>query len=505
MITASSPETLAASPPAEATPTGFRVGRAPLPYVLVERAPGGALFVERGGFGGRPAYVRCERDVALVGTDLTWVVERSRALGLTLTHDPDRLATACLLEAGPAGLTQTSYREISEVPPGTRAEVAPGRLTLTQLSPPRDPGERAGLVSRADLVDRLRAHLFASLERAIEGAASVGVLTGGGLDSGALLAMAHALGPRTNAFAIDFGGPGDDRPHLVALARALGIEPVRVTPDAAPLPVALTAAGMPLTWPSGAAEAQLLVRAREWGASRVLAGLGADQWFDGDPASVTFARVMRHALLRNVPWSVRRLLRRRVRPRVPAWAGPRAKRLLVESHERALDARPSSATSPDERIRAAFFDPHLALASTLRLQLERLSGVLRVDPYLDAELATFALALPPRELLGAPGASARRGLFREALRGVLPESVRMRTDKASFAPVHRALFRAPLLARLAPYAGAARLADLGIIEPRAFRRAFDAEVDASPRSPPDARIYATLAVEAFLDGSEGGV
>lgn len=501
MITVSSPGTITASPPAEATERGFRVGRTPLPYVALERGADDAIVIERGGFGGRPAYVRCERDVVLASTDLAWVVERSRALGLGLTLDPDRLAADCLLDPGAAGRTQTTFREIAEVPPATRAHVALGRMTLTRLPAPapapREVAERGG----TDLVDRLRALLFAAIERAVEGAPCVGVLTGGGLDSSALLSMTLALGVRANAFAIDFGGPGDDRPHLVTLARSLRIDPVRVAPSDAPLPAALTAAGMPLTWPSGAAEARLLRSALDWGASRALSGLGADQWFDGDPGAATLAQAMRRSLRRQLPWTVRRFLLRRLRPRVPAWLGPRAKRILLETHERHLDERPWVERTPVERIEAGFVDPHLAHASALRLQLERLSGILRVDPYLDADLATFALALPPHELLGASGPSARRGLFREALRGVLPESLRMRADKASFVPVHRALFRAPLLASLAPHAGATRLADLGIVEPRAFRRAFDATVASAAPAPIDARIYATLAVEACLDGT----
>ncbi|MEA2747397.1 MAG: hypothetical protein QOI41_1540, partial [Myxococcales bacterium] len=189
MITASSPGTITASPPAEATERGFRVGRTPLPYVALERGAVDAIVLERGGFGGRPAYVRCERDVVLASTDLAWVVERSRALGLALTVDPDRLAADCLLDPGAVGRTQTTFREIAEVPPATRAHVALGRMTLTRLPAPapapREVAERGG----TDLVDRLRALLFAAIERAVEGAPCVGVLTGGGLDSSALLSM----------------------------------------------------------------------------------------------------------------------------------------------------------------------------------------------------------------------------------------------------------------------------------------------------------------------------
>lgn len=522
---AGSVSSLSAFVPAEATALGHRVGRATLPYVVVEHAPRGGLVVERGGFGGRPVYVRCERDVVLASTDLTWVLDAARALGVRWSSsslDPDRLAAECILDAGAVGRTETLFRGIREVPPGMRADLVPGRMTLAALPPPR-----LDDAPDAHDVKRLRALLFAATERAVGGSSHVGVLTGGGLDSGALLAMAHTFARRLDAFAIDFEGPGDDRPHLVALARTVGIEPVRVKPSEALLPAALTAAGMPLTWPSAAVEATLLARARDAGASRVLAGLGADEWFDGDPdaaslllsgaglrSAMSTAQVFEHAgrrralarvlwppVRREVPWLLRRMTRRlRSRAEVPAWAGSRTKRVIAESHERALADKPWVELTAEERVLAGFRDPHLARASTLRLQLERLAGILRVDPYLDADVATFALSASPELLLGQDDPRERRGLFREALRGVLPESVRTRQDKASFAPVNRALFQPPLLATLDKAAAArvSRLADLQIVEPKAFLAAYASVVSGAGNEALVAQLYAVLAVETFL-------
>lgn len=460
----------------------------PLPYVSIERAPEQEHVIERGGFGGRPAYVRRERDVVLASADLSWIIEEGRRLGLSEPSlDPDRLAAECLLDAGAPGRTSTVYREISEVPPGTRARVTPEAMTLEQLPPPRwsplSRGERAAT--------RLRELLVGATKRAVDGEAHVGVLTGGGLDSGALLAMAHGLGRRVDAFAIDYAGPGDDRPHLATLARALSVEPFRAAPSEAVLPRDLTAAALPLTWPSGAIEALLLRRAREAGATRVLAGLGADEHFDGDPS----AGSMWPRVRRLVPWRLRRLSRRaRSRPRAPAWAGSRARRVVQDAYDRTLAERPWVEQSPEERIHASFVDPHLAHASTLRAQLEHLAGIVRVDPYLDEDLAAFALGLAPELLLGERERRTRRGLFREALAGIIPETLRTRADKASFAPVHRALFEPPLHAMLEPYVHVSHLADLGIVEPKVFRRAWeDAARDAS-----HGRLYAVVAVEAFV-------
>ncbi len=475
--------------PAEATDHGYRSGCPPQPYVDFATTADGGLVIERGGFGGRPAWVRRERGFALASTDLGWLVDTSRGLGLPLTLDSAELAAECVLEAGPSGRAASLYREIAEVPPGVRARVHADRVMFEALALPQVAEERAP----RELVERLRARLSAALDRAASGVSHLAVLTGGGVDSGALLALAQSRAVRADALAISFASEGDDRPHLETLARALVLTPFRVSPGDPELPCDLTAAALPFTWPSGALEALLMTRAREAGASKVLAGLGADELFDGDRESAALWPLLRQ----RVPWSVRRLARKRSRARVPSWAGPRARRVLVSAHDRALAARPWIERSGEERLRAAFADPHLARASTLRVQLEALSGVVRIDPYLDAELAAFVLSLPPRALLGSGAHPVTRGLFREALAGVLPDSVRLRADKASFAPVHRALFEAPRRATLAGLASVPRLADLGIIEPLAFRRAFDATAAGGEI---DARLYAVLAVEGFLGG-----
>jgi len=487
-----------------------------LPHVVFEASAQG-IALERSGFGGRPAYHRRDGDRVLASTDLGWVVEASRALGLPLSLDLDQVAAACLLEAGEVGGTRTLFREIDVVAPGTRVTLSPRDRTSSSLALPGTPapldrglpgGDRGRGVAR-----ELRERILAAVEGAVRGRGRIGVLTGGGVDSGALLAIGALLAPEVNAFAIDVAAAGDDRPHLATLASALGIEPVRAPPSSGTAPAALEVAGLPLTWPSAIVEAHLLAQARSWGAGCVLAGLGADELFDGDAelaarvlvergvvAALDAARaydgsgLLRASRRAFGPW-IRRGVPASLRPRLAAlrapplaWAGPRLVRHLRRSR------RPSEGRDPD-LLRAFFFSPHLARASELRLQEERLSGVQRVDPYLDASLVAFVCALPAGSLLGR---GERRGLFREALIGLLPEPVRIRRDKASFAPIHRALFRSPHVDALRRHASLEALSALGIVEPVAFRRAFGRAVtddEAAERT--GARLHPFLAMEAF--------
>src|SRR5262249_44336906 len=129
---------------------------------------------------------------------------------------------------------------------------------------------------------------------AFAGATRVGVMTGGGVDSAALLALAVEWAKRDRArsafgIAIDFGGQGDDRPHLRALERHLGCEIVRVQPEDAKRRFPLFLDGVdasPFTWPGGPFEVEALARGRELGADVCAMGAGADELFDGAPQAL---------------------------------------------------------------------------------------------------------------------------------------------------------------------------------------------------------------------------
>jgi hypothetical protein len=130
-------------------------------------------------------------------------------------------------------------------------------------------------------------------------------------------------------------------------------------------------------------------------------------------------------------------------------------------------------------------------------QLEVASGTRLVDVYLrDEALKQTVRALPAGWLLFD---HQRRGLFREAMRGLLPESLRTRPDKALFEPALIRLLDAmgghACLARLAR---AEHLASLGLVEPNAFAQAFEVFVRNSSDPAGWTDLWPALGVEAFL-------
>jgi asparagine synthase (glutamine-hydrolysing) len=380
----------------------------------------------------------------------------------------------------------------------------------------------------------MRAALERSVERTIGSARRVAVMAGGGLDSAVLLALtiqwARRSGATAFAVALDFAGPGDDRPYLRALEAKLGCEVLRVTPEQAARRLSLFDGidRAPFPQATGAVEVELMARARAEGAECVLSGAGGDELFDGDPRSLAqlareghlrealrrarelrafaesprvpaFSWVVRPLLARLMPRRVRLFRARRAPLRVPAWSGPVVKACLRARRERFLDelSRLPTGAFVDE----AFTAHYRMLLSSLRHLTETAAGVERRDPYRDRDLIVFARSLPASWLLEPGG--IRRGLFREAVRDLLPDALRMRRDKAWFEPACiRLVEPGGGLARFRDLAGATRLEALGLVEPTAFRAAFEAFV----ASPDDALAWATvfpaLAMEAYLRAEE---
>lgn len=402
---------------------------------------------------------------------------------------------------------------------GVRARIdedAPGPVD----APPRSSAEAPSYLLRA---------LDAAVDRALAGVKRVAVLAGGGLDSAVLLAVAVRWAQRTggSAFAVasDHEGEGDDRPHLRALQEHLGCEVVRVSPEEAAGAIRFFRSGVdgaPFVWGTGPIEIDLLERAKANGAERALSGAGGDELFGGDPRAFSdvalrghpvralraaralrgfgeprsraFSWIVRPAVARAVPRAVRAWRARRSAPTPPAWAGPvlRAymRRETRQHVERALrDGRGESA----ELVRD---DPYRVYLTWNRHLQQVASGLDCWDPYQDSTLIRAVAALP-RELLLL--GDRWRGLLREAVRGLLPEPLRLRMDKARCeTSLVRFVNVVGGLASLRGLATVDRLADLALVEPSLFREAFE-RFEADPDDGPSwVTLWPALAVESFL-------
>jgi asparagine synthase (glutamine-hydrolysing) len=265
--------------------------------------------------------------------------------------------------------------------------------------------------------------------------------------------------------------------------------------------------------------------ALESGAEIVLSGIGGDDLFDGDPryfadqvlrgeiSSAVFGAMrlegytsaatkrrrlwdfLARSLLGHIePSASQRLRRRRHNARRWPWAGPKLRAFL--------ESRPATRRGfqrdPSERFAHLASAPYLTDISDARGQLEVETGLTRVDPFLDDHLGEFVFRLPPELLLYG---DRLRGLFREAMRGLLPESIRLRTTKADFEPALTEIVAAAGgFSCLDDLVEMTELGRLGLVNPLRFKEEFCALIADPGWGPRWSSLWPALSAEAFARG-----
>jgi hypothetical protein len=138
-------------------------------------------------------------------------------------------------------------------------------------------------------------------------------------------------------------------------------------------------------------------------------------------------------------------------------------------------------------------------------QVASVTGCSPVDVFLDPDFVKFMLELDPQVLSYG---DEYRGLYRLAMRNVLPETVRTRQNKARYEPgVAAAAAASGFMDELRDIASFEALADHQLVEPGKLRARFNewlavvAQGERTWKIPADSRfalMWALLSVEAFL-------
>jgi len=499
-----------------------RVVRTRGSYALVAVHARG-LLVSRGRFEGRCLYH------ALSASGVVLVCSRLEPLARLLARDGDLDADWLAAQVAASSfddMSATAYRQVRRVL-SAQALLLTSRGVAESARAPVDSTPSAG--DPEALAEELSHHLRGAVARSLVGRRRVGVMVSGGLDSSTILAhaVAEARGAsraEVDALTLSFGAPGDDRPYLADLCDRLGIVPIRVTPRQATRNVlpSLIADGAPQTWPTSAWELKLMQRAVDRGADVVLNGVCGDQLFCGDPRvfarsalqghlketwlglktfrthtrSTFWGRVGRYVvapLISKTLPDLRRLKRRRAAAKRWPWAGPRLRDFLRRSYDTTPAPQAWLEESCAGRV-GRLVDSEFLEVAEARGQAEVASGCTRVDPMLDDELVTFVATLPLRSLLIG---GSTRGLMRRALTGVVPEAIRLRDDKGTFETALAAMIGPRELRALRGLATMQASAELGLVEPFAYQRHFEAVVAQGGSSPDWMAIWPALAVEAF--------
>jgi asparagine synthase (glutamine-hydrolysing) len=428
----------------------------------------------------------------------------------------------------------TVFRDLQRLLPCDSIEVDDRGPRLHVSVPPADPEAASEDVER--LASGLRDRMSAAVASAMGDEKRVAVFVGGGLDSSGMLALALARAQITGEYDVKalaevWASPGDDRPHLDALERHLGITAQRLPARCAGpwLARSLCMDDQPQSFPLASLDLLLLETAAEHGAQVALAGHSGDELFGG---SLSFApavlrghplRALRAALELEVPWRAspgqrlvqwyggplmipftpRPLLRAwRLRRSRQPWMRPR----FVERLEACACVRQGrTQRGPDATLAAFLTHPFRSESATYWGQLQSVVPTPVIDVFRDLALVRFVGALDQLQL----SADHRyRGLYRRAMRGLIPESIRLRADKARGEPAHaEAILAARAEPTLRDLSSLTALADAGLVDPGPFRPLFERWQSAVRRGertsddPADESwhtVWQLLSVEAFL-------
>jgi asparagine synthase (glutamine-hydrolysing) len=494
---------------------------------------GADLWIASGGGGGyRPVYVRVEPRRVVASTSLRALLATLRDKpGLDWEYLADRMTLSTRFAFTlPERTSRTAYLGIERVPMFEAWAVRPGQepersSTFREL---RDDEARG---TADDHVALVRDAFRGAVGRCTRDARRVAVMVSGGVDSSAVLATARAVTDdeaEILPFSWDYAtSHGDDRPYLRALAEHLGMKPIRVAPREASAGVldSMVLDGMPGCTAPAALSLALLRRTREASADVVLEGSAGDAMMDGDPRILGDlarrghpVRAIRAALSLRGPLAIGRIRRLRdyvlvpvAEPLTPAvvfrrrarrqigraypWARGLLRRQLEETAALPRAQRVQLGSSPAQRFRTMVGQPWIEESLVVRASLAAVAGVELRDPFGDDSFVRTVATIPPTSFFHG---GYLRGLLRDAMKDVLPDSVRLRETKAWMEPgLLDVVTGAGGFGVFDELARTQRLADGGLVEPSLFRAAFE-DWARRPLERTWPRIWAALSVEAFL-------
>jgi len=366
-------------------------------------------------------------------------------------HEPS-LARFFAGEAPAPG--ETFFTEIRELPPGSVLTVDRERDDLHQAWSP-EVGPRLFYRDEDEYAEHFRELLSAAVRCRLRAEAPAAVLMSGGLDSTAVAALAAREEPAwrgggdllTFSWVFDEIPGADERSWIEPMSLHHGLTSIHLPGDD----------GWPLadlpTWPVFTAAPfqgayrRLVERAcaaaRQRGVSVLLTGdygdhlySGAIHWFGdllaegraGDALRCLAGEIRsglgaacglppRGAVSRALGWPGRR-------PPLPEWLTP---------HARAVLAASGHSTAPPAPFRRRPGLQNLASPLAARAITLEISHAVRVPlevrrPYRDRRLIEYCLALPAHQLY-RPGWG--KWILRRAMRGILPEAVRLRRQSTS--------------------------------------------------------------------------
>ena len=491
------------------------------------------LLLGRDAMGMRPLFVYRSASLVVFASEAKAVLAHPDVVA---APDEEELATY-VLNGTMTGTRHTLFRGIERVMPSHI-----DRITRSSASTRRywdfDPMRRIRLASFEDYADGFREVLQTAVRRRLRSAPPIAISLSGGLDSTSIFVSAEMIRrgdpdryPRIIpiTFSSQDGTVADEMRYVEEIRDRYGVDVLAVPPST----VKPTARVRDVVWMAEVPgtetfwDCMLEVhrRAGDEGARTLMSGhLGDQMLFDRAYLVDLFDQLRWPTIARHIReyprWNLEgdtsplqhEIYRRLLRDHMPAWALPAARRAKSRVATPLWD-RPwfterfrrlgSGPVSSQSIVRWQFSSAH---AHAIYWQARGPSAVQTVEgcdrawaarglelswPYADRDLLAYLMAIPG-EMQSHDGVP--RAILREAMRDVIPDSVRVRRWKASFGPMIDAAVDADREDLLAAAARFTAVCELGYVDEEELRRAVE-EVPIDGRTA--SGLNNTLALEAW--------
>lgn len=430
-------------------------------FVILDRASG-RVFGARDRFGMKPLYRHRSGRNVLLASEIKAIL----ASGLVDHGVNWNVAAGFLVEGRLDESSESFYRGIEQVQPGCAFELDPDGTQREWVYWRAGEGDRSSADDPAGefaelFEDAVRIHMRSDVP--------VGITLSGGMDSTSIICASARVRRQANAtdplLAFCYMAPEfDETPYITATLQQTGATLVRMETDGRKLwddlPRVLWYHDEPVHALNVVIGYQLMALAAAHGVKVVLGGQGADETIGGYHSYFKhyWCTLLQHGRLRDV-WSetgayqsvlakprlelIADSMRHLVKSMLHRNAGYR--RLAAASRLRRTTASATWFTAELKRHIAADeeappLDIHAALARSTRVaplplylrEEDRNAMAHSVEarlPFLDHRLVELAFSMAPHwHLRGA----WNKFVLREAMRGRIPESVRVRVDKLGF-------------------------------------------------------------------------
>ena len=424
------------------------------------------MLLARDVIGVRPLYYWVSGDTFIAASEVKAILAHPQ-----VTPQPDDNVIADLLVGGnPNELRLTLYRNV--------LRVLPGHTVIVTLAGVRefkhwdfDPTRQIRLGSIDEYAEVLRGLFKEAVRRRLRTAGAVAVTVSGGLDSSAILCQAEALGKagepvspvRGISQLYPEGSAADERHYLEEIEALCGVEIRRLPPS----PIRTST---DRDWPwrieypylPANNEMDCLDGARSLGCGTVLDGFYGDQilwsnasvfdsmrafrWLEAQGKFLALSRSMTdcsprqlrnelfHCFARDLApdrlLALWRCIRRWLgRGNTPKWYSHAIRDVAYRRSQLQRRRAGPFASKQAELCYVLIHSSHISLSMEMSNKFSAYLGLEMAYPFADRDLVSFMMAIPGEIVLWK---GVYKGLFREAIRGVLPEAIRSRYWKADF-------------------------------------------------------------------------